>query len=102
MRLQNDQVNLNNNNNNVINHNNQNNENPVAENQNNENERRNTLNEVAPPVNNEETNRALLQTTSVRSESTIQPPPERLSPIAITLLAIRTFFLSLVPDHPVL
>lgn len=114
MRLQNEHLNLNlnnNNNNNVINHNNQNNnENRVA-----------AAPAAAAPENvdagglrqrrpQESANAAavdgvtpapVVEPVPASSEPATPPVPERLSPIAITLLAIRTFFLSLVPDQPV-
>lgn len=112
MRLQNDNLNLNlinNNNNDVINHNNQNNENrgvrpaPVVipENLNADGVRQRRSQEQTNSVDmNGTTPNLSTEQPTVSSEPAAPAIPERPSPITITLLAIKTFFLSLVPDQP--
>lgn len=112
MRLQNDHLNLNlinNNNNDVINHNNQNNENravapaPVVipENLNADGVRQRRSQEQTNSVNiNETTPHSSTEQSTISMEPAAPAIPERPSPITVTLLAIKTFFLSLVPDQP--
>lgn len=93
MRVQNDVHGNNNNNNHVVNqNNNQNNENQAAENPANE------IPPVAVPNADTGTNPAA-DSAAPRAEPPVPPIPERPSPVAVTLLAIRTFFLSLVPEQ---
>lgn len=62
--------------------------------------------ESSSEVNEQQASSATAEETASRNrqvaDTTAQPVQERLSPIALTILAIRTFFLSLVPDQPVL
>lgn len=108
MRLQNDQFNANNNNNNdnnIVNHNNNQNNDNVNNHQNDEAVNpppattSTTPEEAANRANEQQSNETLPATTT-QPEPTA-PIQERLSPIAVAVLAIRTFFLSLVPDQPV-
>lgn len=108
MRLQNDQFNANNNNNdnNIANHNNNQNNDNVNNHQNDD--RVNPPPSTTPPSTPEDTNGAANEhppnETPATATTPLEPTPpiqERLSPIAVAVLAIRTFFLSLVPDQPV-
>lgn len=86
----------NNNNDNVINHNNRNNANENDE-EGDGLRRRVVADAPATQRVAEETN-----STQRTAESAATAVSERPSPLAVTLLAIRTFFLSMVPDHPLL
>lgn len=103
MRVQNDVHGNNNNNNQAVNqNNNQNNENRAAA----ENPAANENPPAAAPQPGPLLNaggaagaNAAPESTVPQTEPSVPRIPERPSPVAITLLAIRTFFLSLVPEH---
>lgn len=102
MRVQNDVHGNNNNNNQAVNqNNNQNNENRAAA---AENPAVADENQPAPqprqlPNAASAATNAAADPAAPRTEPSAPRIPERPSPVAITLLAIRTFFLSLVPEH---